>query len=139
RARAIPLRPLGGSRRDDHPLRLVAGLPGTPRDRPSAEAGMTDAIDVCVCTYRRSSLVATLESLSKQAQPITASVRILVVDNDHARSAEPMARAAARRLRLDLSYLHCPAANISIARNGALEHATGDWIAFIDDDEVASP
>ena len=39
---------------------------------------------------------------------------------------------------IDISYIHAPARNISIARNACVEAATGKWIAFIDDDELAS-
>ena len=39
---------------------------------------------------------------------------------------------------MSLTYVHAPARNISIARNACLETAKGEWIAFIDDDEVAS-
>ena len=35
-------------------------------------------------------------------------------------------------------YVHCPASNISIARNACLDNSTGDFLAFIDDDETAS-
>ena len=34
--------------------------------------------------------------------------------------------------------MHCPASNISIARNACLDNSTGDFLAFIDDDETAS-
>ncbi len=41
-------------------------------------------------------------------------------------------------LPFDLLYVHCPVANISIARNACLQNSDGDFLAFIDDDEVAS-
>src|SRR5262245_44948834 len=66
-------------------------------------------------------------------------MRVVVSDN----AADPRARelidATARELGLDATYVHAPAHNISIARNACLGAAKGEWIAFLDDDEVASP
>lgn len=96
-------------------------------------------VDVCVCTFRRESVVATLESLAAQGIPPATELRVIVADNDETPSARDRVAAAAGRLALDLRYRHCPARNISIARNGALDAADGDWVAFIDDDETAAP
>lgn len=98
---------------------------------------MTVRVDVCVCTFRRPRLADTLASIA--AQDCDAKIRVIVADNDDTPSAEPLARATAQRLGLDLDYRHCPARNISLARNCALEAATADWVAFIDDDEIATP
>lgn len=97
------------------------------------------SVDVCVCTFRRESLGATLESLAAQARPDRLDLQIIVADNDEAPSAQARVAALAARLDLRIRYLHCPARNISLARNGALAAARADWVAFIDDDETASP
>ena len=57
------------------------------------------------------------------------------------RSRAPSALVDALRAELpfDIVYVHCPAANISIARNACLDNCSGDFLAFIDDDETASP
>lgn len=94
-------------------------------------------VDVCVCTFRRPALADTLASIA--AQVCEAEIRVIVADNDETPSAEPLARAVSERLGLALDYRHCPARNISLARNCALDAATADWVAFIDDDEVAAP
>jgi succinoglycan biosynthesis protein ExoM len=64
---------------------------------------------------------------------------IFVVDND----AEPTAKEIVDELRrsasLSVKYLHCPGQNISIARNAALRAVSTQWMAFMDDDEFASP
>ena len=66
-------------------------------------------------------------------------MRVVVADN----AAHPIARqwieATARDLALDIAYVHAPARNISIARNACLDAAKAEWLAFIDDDETASP
>jgi succinoglycan biosynthesis protein ExoM len=44
----------------------------------------------------------------------------------------------AAKIGADVSYIHAPAQNISVARNAALDAVETSWAAFIDDDEVAS-
>ena len=51
---------------------------------------------------------------------------------------QPTILVEAALLGLDLTYVHAPARNISIARNACLDAATTDWITFIDDDEEAA-
>lgn len=100
---------------------------------------MTAAVDVCVCTYRRDSLTQTLESLAGQTLPGGVQLRVIVADNDETPQRSLQIAADATRLGLDLTYIHAPARNISVARNACLESSSADWIAFIDDDEVAAP
>jgi succinoglycan biosynthesis protein ExoM len=97
------------------------------------------AIDVCICTYHRPSVLDVLAAVAAQEGSDTMAVRVIVADN----AALPDARAAicarGSALGLDLVYVHAPAKNISIARNACLAAASGDWIAFLDDDERPSP
>jgi len=95
-------------------------------------------IDIGVCTYRRASLDEALLSLAVLAVPENARLRIIVADNDQTRSAESRVEALRSTIPHEIAYVHCPASNISIARNACLENATGDYLAFIDDDEDAS-
>ncbi|MGB7240886.1 MAG: glycosyltransferase family 2 protein [Sulfitobacter sp.] len=97
------------------------------------------AIEVCVCTYRRASLLDTLQSLTALNVPKSCTISILVIDNDDTPSAETTVDAFAKCSPFAVTYRHCPKGNISIARNGGLQHASGRYLAFIDDDEVASP
>jgi succinoglycan biosynthesis protein ExoM len=96
------------------------------------------SVDVCVCTYRRDSLMNTLASIAHQDLEGTTVV-VTVADNDDHDERRAEIESAGQRLGLDLQYVHAPARNISIARNACLEAAKGDWIAFIDDDEIATP
>lgn len=96
-------------------------------------------IEVCVCTFRRDSLAATLASLAGQDLPKGVALRVIVADNDQTDERRQGIEAAAQDLGLALRYVHAPARNISIARNACLNAASADWIAFIDDDEVARP
>lgn len=93
-------------------------------------------VDVCVCTYRRPSLEATLRSLDRQEGLVPGAVRILVADNDDTPSARPLVEAMGP-LRWPVVYLHAPARNISVARNACLDAAEASFIAWIDDDEAA--
>lgn len=102
---------------------------------------MTQAlrIDIAVCTYRRPQLADTLRSLGALVVPEGVTLRLIVADNDAQPSAEGIVRDMTGRLPFRVAYVHCPASNISLARNACLDHAEGDWLAFIDDDCSASP
>lgn len=99
----------------------------------------TEVISICICTYRRSSLSATLASVATQALPAGVATQVIVADNDQDALRQAAILAEAEHLGLDLAYIHAPSRNISIARNACLHAATTDWIAFIDDDEEAAP
>jgi len=60
---------------------------------------------------------------------------IIVADNDALESAKPIVTAMATVNRPKITYCMEHRRNIALARNKALEHAEGDFIAFIDDDE----
>lgn len=94
-------------------------------------------VDVLMCTFRRPEVVETLRSLDQQTLLDGVSLRIIVADNDETPSAEARVTEAARAMQTPVHYVHAPARNISIARNACLDAATGDWVAFIDDDETA--
>lgn len=100
---------------------------------------MTETISICICTFRRSSLASTLESVAAQDLPVGVDLRVIVADNDTTDRRRAEIQALAGNLALELHYIHAPACNISIARNACLAKATTDWIAFIDDDEYAAP
>ena len=94
-------------------------------------------VDVLMCTFRRAEVAATLASLDQQHLPAGVTLRIIVADNDETPSAEATVTQAAAKMATPVHYVHAPARNISIARNACLDAATGDWVAFIDDDETA--
>ena len=97
------------------------------------------AIDVCICTYKRPSIVQTLESIAAQRGLDDASLRVVVADNDVEPRAQDLVTETCRRLGLNCFYVHAPAQNISIARNACLDAATAPLAVFIDDDEEAAP
>jgi len=95
------------------------------------------SVDVCICAYRRDTLDDTLSSIAGQ-QLEDAQVRVIVADNDDRAERRQHIEATAKALGLNLKYVHAPARNISVARNACMDAAAGDWIAFIDDDEIAT-
>jgi len=104
--------------------------------RSEAIAKSLPHISVCICTYRRPELLRrTLNGLCGQETNGLFTYSIVVADNDHARSAEPVAAAFADSARIHVRYCVEPQQNISLTRNQAVRNADGDFIAFIDDDE----
>ena len=100
---------------------------------------MTDGtrhISVCICTYKRPHfLKRLLEELKKQDTGGKFTYSIVVADNDHARSGEPVVSEFAQTSPVSVRYCVEPRQNIARTRNRAIENTTGDYIAFIDDDE----
>ena len=98
-----------------------------------------DAVTVCICTYRRPRLMAAVRSIIEQKDLGSSIPKIVVVDNDDTPSARARLHAFCEAQNVDVTYVHAPAHNISIARNAAIDATTTRWLAFIDDDEVAAP
>jgi succinoglycan biosynthesis protein ExoM len=67
------------------------------------------------------------------------SAEIVIIDNDLAGSARATIKRMAREIPFPIRYDIEPCKGLSFARNRALENARGDWVALIDDDEVAEP
>jgi glycosyltransferase involved in cell wall biosynthesis len=83
-------------------------------------------------------LAKCLGGLEKQEQRGFA-YSIVVVDNDAQQSARNLVEDWARRSTITVLYACEPEQNISRARNRAVANASGEYIAFIDDDEVPEP
>jgi glycosyltransferase involved in cell wall biosynthesis len=102
-------------------------------------------VAVCVATLQRPLLLGTLlESLGKLEFRKTAAVDlfIVVVDNDPGETAREVVESARDRLPFPVVYNVEPTRGIPHARNRGVRVALGngaEFVAFIDDDEVASP
>ena len=97
-------------------------------------------VSVCVCTFRRPEMLGRLlDRLAEQDRGGAPTFEIVVVDNDAARSAEPVVAGFAARTGHLIEHRCEPRQNIALARNLAVEAATGGQIAFIDDDEFPEP
>jgi succinoglycan biosynthesis protein ExoM len=98
---------------------------------------MTDArplISVCICTYRRPTLLEGLLDTIYNQLSFPGPVEIVVVDNDEFGSADPVLNKFVGR-NPRLRRFRVPVQNISLSRNKAVAEARGRWIAMIDDDE----
>jgi glycosyltransferase involved in cell wall biosynthesis len=96
-----------------------------------------DLITVCICTYQRVHLLQRLfEKLSLEKGHRDFEFDIVVVDNDSAGSARAVVSNLESRFDLRVAYDVVPNRNFALVRNRAVELAKGEFIAFIDDDEV---
>lgn len=94
--------------------------------------------DIGICTFRRPEVTDALMSLAEMAVPDGVIVRVIVADNDRTPSAFERIDALRDGYPFEIVYVHCPASNISIARNACLDHSHGDFLAFVDDDETVT-
>jgi succinoglycan biosynthesis protein ExoM len=106
-------------------------------ERSGVRLTMSTLISVCICTLHRQSLEQTLDSIKRQVLCDDASAEIVIIDNDAAGSAESIVNRMERDIPYPVRYEIEPRRGLSFARNCALESARGDWLALIDDDEVA--
>jgi succinoglycan biosynthesis protein ExoM len=96
-------------------------------------------ISVCVCTYQRpKQLNQLLQLLNQQDTNDLFKFSIVVVDNDARQSARSIVESWAERARVPIVYGVEPEQNIALARNASVCMATGEFVAFVDDDEEPS-
>jgi succinoglycan biosynthesis protein ExoM len=109
---------------------------------PSASLIMAPAvravhITVCVCTFRRPGMLAALlRELGRQETAGEFSYSVVVADNDREQTGQAIVEAAAATSRVPIAYCVEPEQNIAKARNRAIREARGEFLAFIDDDEL---
>lgn len=96
-------------------------------------------ISICMCTYQRSHVVDTLKSIAALRLPEHVNLEVIVVDNDEYGYAEMLVKAQANIMDIPVYYRQETAKNIALARNCSIANTQGEWVAFIDDDEVADP
>lgn len=96
-------------------------------------------VSICICTYRRASVLDTIKSIVAQPGLGTIQAEIIVCDDDPARSAQAAIEAIAAGSAAPIRYLSSAASNVAAARNACLAAAEGAFIAFIDDDETCEP
>lgn len=95
-------------------------------------------IDVCICAFmRREGLRRCLLSLAAQVD--APPFRVRVADNHAQPTVAAWIAADVAAPPFELQVLHAPHANIAVARNALLQASAAEWIAFLDDDEIAEP
>src|SRR5690606_27798492 len=125
----------------------AAGGPGQGRRRarrargPGAEGagGMSD-VAVLIPTLRRpDSLARAVASVLAQQGVADRLAEVVVIDNDPDGSARDTVAAAAAGAPVPVRYVHAPRPGVATARNAGLAATDAPLIAFLDDDEAASP
>jgi glycosyltransferase involved in cell wall biosynthesis len=108
-------------------------------DNEARATVQTDEISVCICTYKRPQLLRRLlTAIAKQHTEGLFTISCVVVDNDASASARSLVEGLQSTFPVVIQYAMEPTRNFAIVRNVALGMATGNLIAFIDDDEVPS-
>ncbi len=90
-------------------------------------------VTIAIASAGRASLLRTLDSLGRLEHAEPTSVDVVVADDDPGGAAGAM--LAGRTWPMPVRVVKVGARNISHARNACLEAATGEWLAFVDDDE----
>jgi len=94
-------------------------------------------ISVCICTYKRPELLRKLLlALGEQVTDGLFSYSVVVADNDKEETARKIVELFKINKDICISYHTEPRRNIALVRNKVVEKATGDFLAFIDDDEL---
>ena len=93
-------------------------------------------IAICVCTCRRPELLKRLlTEIGGQETGGRFTYSVVVADNDAEQTAKSVVADFAAHTPLSVVYCVETSRNIALARNQAVAHAQGSFIAFIDDDE----
>ena len=93
---------------------------------------------VILCTYNRSeNLDCILQSLESQVLPISFSWEIIVVDNNSTDETPGKIREFASASDLDIKYVKELNVGLSHARNRGVKEAQGNYVLFVEDDEIA--
>ncbi len=96
-------------------------------------------VDVIITTYNRAAMVeAALRSVLHQELG-DLSVRVVVVDNGSTDGTCEVVQAVPVPPHLSLRYVVEHEKGVAHARNRGLRESTADWVAFLDDDEIADP
>ena len=128
-------------RRSLSPPAYLQLAPTQPQGQPGAQRrAPTLSVSLAIATQRRPEGLATAaRSTFRQAGVALGELELVIVDNDAVPSAKPVVDQLAAEAPFTVRYVHEPASGVANARNAALAAASGDLIAFLDDDEEAAP
>jgi len=97
-------------------------------------------VAVIIPTLRRpDSLERAMRSVFAQIGSLHRVAAIVVADNDPLGSAAPLIERLRAEAPVPLTYAHAPIPGVATARNVGLSATDATLIAFLDDDETASP
>ncbi|MET3664833.1 glycosyltransferase family 2 protein [Caulobacter sp. 1776] len=95
-------------------------------------------VTIMIPTQRRpDGLAVAARSVFAQTGVDRAELELVIVDNDQIPSAKPVVDDLAKVAPFPVLYIHEPRPGVANARNAGMAKATGELIAFLDDDEEA--
>ena len=95
-------------------------------------------ISIVIPTQRRPGpLALAARSALRQRGVDMTCVELVIVDNDAVPSGQPVADTLRNEFATPIVYAHEPRPGVAHARNAGMAAASGDLIAFLDDDEEA--
>ena len=93
-------------------------------------------ISVIMLTYNRENMVGrAIESILNQTYQ---NFEFIIVDNGSTDQSGKIADSYAEKDKR-IKVIHIPKSNIGTGRNNGLDMAKGDYVTFIDDDDIAEP
>ncbi|MFT5522764.1 MAG: glycosyltransferase involved in cell wall biosynthesis [Pirellulaceae bacterium] len=96
-------------------------------------------VTIVVCTYNRSNLLrGVLESLFRQETNNELTYEIVVVDNASSDDTQDVLERLALESPVPFRVALETSQGVAFARNRGIDEARGEWIYYIDDDEIAS-
>ena len=97
-------------------------------------------VSIIIPTQRRPGFLRNAaRSALAQRLPDRIEAELVIVDNDPEATARVDAQETMLGAPFSVLYVHEPKPGVATARNAGLKAATGDLIAFLDDDEEAPP
>lgn len=97
-------------------------------------------VSVVVCTYnRRETLAGALASVLGQETGEQFGLEIVVVDDASTDGTREVVEALAKVSTVPVRYVREEGRGVPFARNRGIAEARDEWIAFLDDDEIADP
>lgn len=97
-------------------------------------------ISIILCTYNRSqSLTRALESIAASQMPESVDWQVLIVDNNSKDQTREVAETFCQRDPSHFRYIFEPQQGKSFALNRGIREASGEILAFIDDDITVEP
>src|SRR5690606_949366 len=100
---------------------------------------MNDVAVVIPTLRRPDSLERALRSVFAQAGAPDRLAAVVIADNDPGGSAAALVDRLRGEAPVPLTYAHAPVPGVATARNVGLAATDAPLIAFLDDDEAASP
>lgn len=106
----------------------------------SVDASLCMKVSLVLCTYNRcQSLRNALDNVVALTLPETVIWEVLVVDNNSSDQTRAVIEEYCRKYPGRVRYIFEPKPGLSNARNAGIREATGDIIAFTDDDVSIQP